>query len=124
MSVSFARFMLVGLANTFVGFGAILGFQFVLGLSPVSANACGYAIGMSLSYFLNRRYSFRSQRSHRAGVPAFLAASGTCYGLNLIVLNIASSVAWIPPALAQALAVACYTFAFYAISRRLVFTQR
>lgn len=121
MDSPLARFLLVGIANTLVGYSTILFFQFVVGLSPVAANAAGFGVGMSLSYFLNRRYAFRSNRRHGAGLPLFFAAAGVCFGLNLVVLHGAAVVAGMPIALAQALAVTAYTGLFFLASRFIVF---
>ncbi len=118
----FIRFLLVGVLNTLVGYSAILTFQLVLGMSATVANAGGYLVGMSVSYVLNRRYTFKSQRGHRAGLSAFAAAGAACYAVNLLVLTLVMNMA--PnahPALAQAAAVAAYTLSFYVASRHLVF---
>src|SRR5690606_26011676 len=52
------RFVLVGAANTLTGLLAIYAMKFVLGFHDVLANLLGYAAGMSLSYWLNARWTF------------------------------------------------------------------
>lgn len=121
MSGTFVRYLAVGTANTAIGYGAILAFQFGAGLSPTLSNALGYAVGMVASYTLNRRFTFRSQRAHGTGVPAFVATAGLCYALNLACLHLLIGIGGMPPALAQAAAVATYTLAFYFVSKHLVF---
>lgn len=113
------RFVLVGLANTGVGYGLILLLHYGLGLSPVMANFGGYVIGALLSYGLNRSFTFNSQRAHHKALPLFLAAAGGSYLLNLVVLQFALQM--LPFALAQALAVFSYSAAFYLSCRFLVF---
>ncbi len=113
------RFVLVGLANTGVGYGLVLLLHYCLGLSPVLANVGGYVIGALLSYGLNRCFTFNSRRAHGKALPLFMAAAGGSYLLNLIVLQLALPI--LPFALAQALAVLSYSVAFYLGCRLLVF---
>ena len=122
MRHAFIRFLMVGVVNTVVGYSAILTFQLVLGMPATLANACGYLVGMLLSYALNRRFTFKSQRGHRASMPAFAVVAAACYGINLLVLTLVMTFApLVPAALAQAVAVAAYTLSFYVASRHLVF---
>jgi putative flippase GtrA len=119
-----ARFVLVGLANSLTGYSVILFFQFVVGLSAVVSNACGYLLGMVLSYLLNRRFTFNTRRNHRSGIPLFLAAAALSYLANLLVLSaFVRLVPTIAPALAQALAVGSYSVSFYLLSRHVVFKR-
>ena len=122
MKQPFLRFLLVGVANTIVGYLAILGFQFLVGLHAMVANALGYVTGISVSYLLNRRYTFQSQGSHYRDLPRFLAAGSACYLANLLVLAFLSyHPEWVGAALAQSVSVATYTVSFYFLNKRLVF---
>lgn len=114
------RYLLVGALNTVLGYGVILMLQLGLGLNALLANAAGYSVGLLVSYSLNRRFAFRSVRSHRSGLPAFVAAAAACYGLNLVVLWLGLG-AGLPVAAAQGIAVASYTVSFYLLNRYAVF---
>lgn len=118
---SFPRFVLVGMTNTVVGYGLILLLHYGAGVGPVSANIGGYLIGALLSYVLNRRFAFASDRPHTEALPRFGLAVAGCFAINLVVLKICVSVLALPVALAQALAVSAYTVTFYLTCRFLVF---
>lgn len=74
---------LVRLAHQFVryaGVGALAtGFHYLTlvaavelgGVSPVLAAMCGFLVGGSISYGLNRSWTFASDRAHEAAVPRF-----------------------------------------------------
>lgn len=119
--LTYLRFVLVGLANTAVGYAVIMLLHYGLGVEPVPANVGGYLIGALLSYTLNRNFTFASNRPHAEALPRFGLAVVVCFLLNLMVLNLCLTVFLLPVALAQALAVCAYTVAFYFASRFLVF---
>ena len=118
---TFFRYILVGLANTAVGYGIILTLQLQFGVHPVAANASGYVIGIFLSYALNRIYTFRSRRSFRTSIPAFVAAAAVCYVINLAVLQFSITVLQLHAVFSQGLAICAYTVSFYIANRCLVF---
>ncbi len=118
------RFALVGLANTAIGYGVILLLHYGLALQPLLANVGGYVIGGGVSYVLNRRFSFGSDRPHVQALPRFIGAVAISFGVNLLVLRIALTVPGLPVALAQAIAIASYVVVFYLISRYFVFGRR
>jgi putative flippase GtrA len=74
---------LLRLAHQFVryaGVGALAtGFHYLTlvaavelgGASPVLAAMCGFLVGGSISYGLNRSWTFGSDRAHEAAVPRF-----------------------------------------------------
>lgn len=118
-----ARYLLVGVANTAVGYGVILILQLQYGMHPVAANASGYLLGLLMSYAMNRRYTFRSQRDHATSVPTFAAAAAICYVLNVAVLQLSINLLALPAAISQALAIGAYTFTFYIANRYVVFRR-
>ena len=121
MDRSFVRFAMVGLANTAVGYSAILLLHYGFGVGPTLANVGGYMIGALLSYALNRSFTFASDRPHVEALPRFAVTVAICFVLNLLVLKLGLSVLLLPLPLAQALAMASFTIAFYAANRFLVF---
>lgn len=120
-SSSFLRFAVVGLGNTLVGYAVILFLHYGLGAAPVASNIGGYAVGALLSYGLNRRFTFASQRAHLQALPRFCLVVAACFAINLLVLKICVALFSWPVALAQALAIGAYTLCFYIASRSLVF---
>lgn len=115
------RYLLVGLANTGIGYGCILLLRYGLQWGDLAANAGGYAIGACVSYGLNRSFTFQSQRRHRQALPRFVLAMALCYALNAAVLL--GALQWLhwPSFASQALALCAYTVAFFVLSRTLVF---
>lgn len=115
------RFLLVGLLNTWVGFSVILALQYLMHLGPMQANVGGYLAGGTVSYLLNRRFTFHSVRSHRTALPRFMLAAGLCFMLNLFMLLFCGKGLRWPWWLAQALAVLTYNGSFFVLSRYYVF---
>jgi len=123
IELPFVRFVLVGLANTAVGYGAIILLHYGFGAEPVPANVGGYLIGALLSYILNRNFTFSCARPHAEALPRFGLTVVSCFLLNLLVLKIGLEVFALPVELAQGLAVGVYTVTFYFTSRFLVFCR-
>lgn len=92
------------------------------GLGGLAANAAGYAVGLVLSFTLNRYYVFgaRGAVSGRE-VARFLAAFSVAYGANVAVLLAAQSMLGTDSALAQVPAIAAYVVIFFVLSQRFVF---
>jgi putative flippase GtrA len=120
----FARFIAIGLVNTAIGFGIFAALQLGAGWSPFAANLTGYAVGWLVSYTLNRRFTFRSGRSHGSAVPRFVFVAALAFGLNALVLFACLELLSFPPLVAQAIAMIAYTLFFYLLSRYVVFNHR
>jgi putative flippase GtrA len=124
LAATFIRFLLVGAANTAVGFGVILALQFGLGAGPHLANAGGYAVGLIVSFALNRRFVFGRGGPTGRAATRFAAAALGAFALNQLVLLGAGRLfgpGALPAAAAQAMAVASYTAALFALCRWWVF---
>lgn len=114
-----ARFALVGGLNTAAGLGAIVFAQSVLQLDAYLANLCGYAVGLTVSFTLNARWTFAGAK--RPGASAlFLLAFAIAYGVNLAMLtgllHLGASRLF-----AQASAFAAYSATFFVLSKFVVF---
>ena len=117
----FVSFGSVGLINTLIGYAVILFVGLVLGTDAYFANACGYAVGLLISFALNRRYTFSSRQAILPGLARFLAAFAPSYALNLAVLYLGVQWLTLPEALAQAAAITTYTLVFFLLCRFIVF---
>jgi putative flippase GtrA len=115
------RFALTGLANSAVGWAVIFGGLWA-GLSGLAANAAGYAVGLLLSFTLNRTYVFGVTGAVGGReVVRFLAAFAIAYGANVAVLLAAQSLLGAGSPWAQLPAIAAYVVIFFILSQRFVF---
>jgi putative flippase GtrA len=115
------RFGLTGLANSAVGWAVIFGGLWA-GMSGLAANAAGYAVGLMLSFTLNRRFVFGVKGAVSAReVMKFLAAFAVAYAANVAVLLAAQSVLGADSALAQLPAIGAYIVIFFLLSQFFVF---
>jgi putative flippase GtrA len=118
---TFARFSLVGIVNTVVGYAVIFGLMYGAGIGPRTSNVAGYAVGLALSFTLNRRITFSSKAPVPGEFVRFLAAFGAAFALNLLVLH--GCIAWlaIDPGVSQVPAGIAYVAVFYLLSKHVVF---
>jgi len=123
MPLALARFALVGVINTAIGFAAIL-LGLRLGLGDYAANATGYGLGLGVSYVLNRSWTFRA-----ANVPSvaefgrFAAAFGLAYGANLGVLGLGRAAGLAGQPLLHLAGLGIYSVLFFVLSRTIVFRK-
>jgi len=115
------RYGFVGLATNgalYLVFIALLR----LGVGPTVAAGLCYALGVALSYLLNRRWTFASDASHGRDLPRFLLA----YGIGLVstMATITLLLRWLRPELAQVLNIAITALVIYASLRLARFGQR
>lgn len=121
-----ARYGLAGLANTGLGFAVIAALDLGLGLNAQLANAAGFAVGVVLSFLLNRLFVFRSKTSVKHTGPKYLAAVAIAFAANQGVL--AGLHGLLPASVlgrlaAQAAGVATYTLLLFALASFWVFSQ-
>lgn len=121
MLARLARFLLTGVANSAVGWAVIFAGLWA-GMSDVAANAAGFAVGLVLSFTLNRRFVFGVTGAVRGReVAKFLAAFTVAYSANLGVLFAGRAVLGPGNPIAQLPAIATYVIIFFALSQLFVF---
>ncbi|RVT84228.1 GtrA family protein [Rhodobacteraceae bacterium CCMM004] len=115
------RFGAAGAVNTVVGFAAILGAFYGLGLGATASNAIGYAIGFAVSYGLHRRWTFRHSGRHGRSLPRYALVMAAGYAANLGVLHLLYGPLGVPFVAAQVVAMAAFTITVFAGSRLFAF---
>lgn len=118
------RYALVGVVNTLIGFGIIIGLEQGLKLNPFLANAGGYAGGVCVSFVLSQLFVFRARSTSRRAAPRYLIAVAGAFTLNQGVLALGRLLTpegtfW--DIAAQGGATASYTVALFLLSRYWVF---
>lgn len=119
--VQFLRYLGVGLVNTLVGLGTTYLAKWLLGWGDVSANAIGYAVGICVSFSLNRRWTFDHGGPAWRTFGLFLLVALGAWGANLATVMLAIHVG-VNSYLAQALGIPVYTITSFLANKYLVFT--
>ena len=98
----FARFLVVGVVNTAIGYGLYALFLLATSLDPQGALALAFALGVLWNYLTTARFVFGTRGYSR--LPAYAVAYLAVYALNAQALRMAVAAGW-NPLLAQALLV-------------------
>jgi putative flippase GtrA len=115
------RFAVAGALNTLVGLSVIFAVKLAFAAPEALANAAGYAVGLAVSFSLNRNWVFRSTAPARTALRRFLLVFALAYAVNLGVVLVAVETFGVNGYLAQTLGVGTYAVLFYLGSRRFVF---
>lgn len=113
----------VGVVNTGVGYGIIFASMYLLGLGPVVSNALGYAIGIVVSYFLNRTFTFRSSAASKREFVRFVSILLLAYAANLAVLVALLDLTATHKGVAQVLAGIVYFAVSFVLSKYYAFAD-
>lgn len=119
----FVRFVLVGVANSALGYALIYIFMYFMSLSPALSNALGYGFGLIFSYLLHRLYTFRSRNPKRSEVSRFILVFALAYGANYATLRSLLALGF-NPYLSQIPAGAIYVLTSYLLGKVFVFKAR
>src|ERR1700726_5227174 len=115
------RFALVGVLNTLAGLLVIYTLKYVFATPDIAANVVGYAVGLTTSYTLNRRWTFAFRGSHRDAIGRFVLVTIVAYGANLAFVCAAVSFYSVNSYVAQSLGVVPYTLISFFGSRFFAF---
>jgi putative flippase GtrA len=117
----FAKYLLVGLLNTGLGYAVIFSCMYLLGLGPVVSNGVGYGTGMAISYALNRNFTFVQQVNGRDTATRFVLVSLMAYSANLGMLLALIRGTHMHEGIAQVLAGIVYVVTSFFINKFYVF---
>jgi len=117
------RFGLVGVVNTLVGL-AVIAALLRLGAGDWISNAASYAVGLCVSFTLNRRWTFGVCGAvDTREIARFLCVFAVAFGCNLAVLAAMRSLGFTENLIGQGAAMIAYSAVFFLLSRRFVFAQ-
>jgi len=117
MILEFFRFLLVGISNTLVGLTVIYGAKGIFHVGDIFANAAGYLVGLSVSFVLNRSWTFRHEGTIAAAAIRFFLAFLIAYTINLtVVLGLIHGFS-INSYFAQAMGIPPYTVTFFLLTK-------
>lgn len=118
------RYLLVGVANTCVGLGITYFAMYFLQFNIVSSNALGYAIGILVSFSLNKSWTFNSDDHVIYSFLRYLLVLAVAYVVNLATVLHLNSHFSVNPYIAQALGVFPYTAIGFIGSRYFAFRSQ
>ncbi len=122
--IQLARFVVVGLMNTALGYIIIFAAMYGLGWSPIASNVAGYAVGLVASFVLNRRFTFRmSGRARPDEIGRFLVVFLIGYLANLATLVWLIRGLDVNEGLSQLLAGAVYVGVVFLLNKFYVFRK-
>ena len=118
----FLRYILVGGFNTLIGY-TIIASLFYVGFFPELSNFIGYFIVIFISYFLNKKYTFRSEGSYKKNLTRFILSMLIAYLFNLLTFEIFYRILSVNIYLSQIYAVVVYALIGYFLSKKWVFKK-
>jgi len=118
------RYVLVGVANTFVGLSVIYAAMYFLHVSDGLANSLGYLVGVIVSFVLNRNWTFGHTGSIAPALVRFVGVLVVAYFANLATVLVLIDALGVNRYVAQAAGVLPYTAVGYFGSRYFAFHSR
>lgn len=117
-----ARFCVVGLTNTLLTLAVFL-LLTRAGMASPAASAIGFCAGAANGFFLNRTWTFRTERRDARMIARYVAVQllGAALSAGGVALGRAGLDA--PRLVAEALVLPFVTLTTFGLSRRLVFTS-
>jgi len=97
-----ATFAGVGAIATAAHYAVLIALVEVAGVPAVGAALCGFGVGGVLSYGLNRRHTFQSERRHEDAIWRFAIVAGVGFGLTYLFMTLLVDLGGIPYLPAQA----------------------
>lgn len=122
--VQAVKFLLIGLINSASGLAVIFGLIYWLNIDPVLANVAGYSVGLTISFLLNRSWTFNAGRTDTSQILKYAIAFLVSFFLNIALLKIFSSNMGFGIYFSQFIAVGTYSISMFLLCRFFVFPNR
>lgn len=117
------RYLFNGGLNTVIGLSLIFFFMHVVQLSPQLSNFIAYAITLFTSFFLHKRFTFKSKGNIRRELALFFLVYWLSYFGNLGSLSLLLH--WkVQPGIAQILSSAVFVVVSFILQRVVIFSRQ
>jgi putative flippase GtrA len=107
----------VGFSAALVHYGLLISLVEIGHYGPVPATLAGYLAGGGVSYVLNRRHTFQSERPHEQAVWRFVLVAGVGFCLTYVLMALFVEVIHAPYLPAQVLTTGVVMFWSYIANR-------
>ena len=91
-----SAFLGVGVVATLTDYGTMIGLRQGFGIGPVVAALAGYCLGGIVSYLLNRRHTFATDRTHVEAGWRFAAVMAVGFTLTGIIMELLTNMLGAP----------------------------
>jgi putative flippase GtrA len=115
------KFVSVGVLNGLISLLAIYACKWFFHAGDVTANAIGYASGLTTSFTLNSRWTFAYRGPQLPALIKFLMVAAVAYGINLLTVLLLIEHLGMNGYIAQALGIPPYVLTSYLASKFVVF---
>jgi len=119
-----STYALVGVAASLAHYAVLVALVELAHVPPVTAALVGYVVGGVVSYRLNRRHTFVSDRPHREAVWRFALVAATGFGLTFLLMRLFVERLAAPYLPAQLVTTVLIMFASFTINRLWTFAHR
>lgn len=117
------RYGAAGVVNTAVGYAVFWVMLRLLDVSVALSNATGYAVGLVVSYALNKKYVFLSSRPKKNAPIIFAGSFVAAFSINQFVLIYSVYSLDIAPEIGQIMGMSVYTGVFYLLNKFAVYER-
>jgi putative flippase GtrA len=100
----FIMFAGVGAIGTLAHYSVLICFVQYLGIIPVAASTIGFIVGAIVNYFLNYRWTFKSQKKHFPTISKFILIAFLGMLLNGLIMMISIELLFLHYLISQILA--------------------
>ena len=121
MIAQFVRYAGAGVIGTVAHYAVLVTLVQVAQTGAVAASTAGAIVGAGINYFLNHRFTFASEQSHRRALPRFAAVAAAGVVLNALVLAAVLALAGSHYLVAQVIATLVVLLAGYLANRTWTF---
>jgi putative flippase GtrA len=97
----FSSFLMVGGVATAAHYAVFLGLMNLFHVAPVPAALSGFVLGALVNYTLNRRHTFKTDRTHVQAGWRFAAVATTGFCITWILMRALTLNLSVPPLAAQ-----------------------
>ena len=89
-------FLGIGVVTTVLHYALLVTLVQFAGVTPVRAALCGFTLGGVMSYRLNRRHTFGSERPHEEAIWRFTLVAGVAFVLTYALMRVMVEALLIP----------------------------
>jgi putative flippase GtrA len=117
LTKQFILFALVGLVATITQYFTLMILVECFNITPVVASSCGYLIGGLVSYYLNHRITFQSDKQHHIAAVQFFCVATVGFSINFFLMSIGTHLYHIPYLIMQIISTSTILFWHFLANR-------